>query len=180
MKSHGNGFDVFLRIIDTINEWVGPRVSFLVIFLTLVVAVDVFMRYFLNNSTSWGYETACWLMGGMALLGAGYTELKKGHVNVNILVDKFSPRVRAAFNVVTYFLSIMAIVPLVWMGGESTWDSFVHNYRSESTWGPLIWPILLMVPIGVALLVLQMLANWVRDWFTLINGVERKSQFSDE
>ena len=41
MKSHENGFDVFLRIIDTINEWVGSQVSLLVIFLTLVVAVDV-------------------------------------------------------------------------------------------------------------------------------------------
>ena len=81
--------------IDFLNEWVGRGVSWVTLGLVLVVFVDVVMRYLFNTSFVFTQELEWHLFGVMFLLGAGYTLLQDGHVRVDVLYQRFSPRTRA-------------------------------------------------------------------------------------
>jgi len=165
----------FLGIIDNISKWTGKIFSFLIIALMLIVVYDVAMRYILNRPTEWGLELNGFLLLAITFLGGGYAFLNRAHVKVTIIHDRFSPRLKAIVDLLTYLVFFMVCIVLVWYGGQVTWDSLIHNTRTPSTWGPLMWPSQILIPIGAVLIALQGLAKWIRDFYIVVKGVSLES-----
>jgi len=59
---------------------------------------------------------------------------------------------------------LMALV-VVYSGFDFARTSIGMWEHSYSSWSPPIWEIKLMVPIGGGLLVLQIIGNYIRDYF---------------
>jgi TRAP-type mannitol/chloroaromatic compound transport system permease small subunit len=165
-------FQKFVIIIDSISEWTGKIFSFLTLALTFVVVYDVAMRYLLNRPTEWGLELNGFLLLAIGFLGGGYALLNDAHVKVTILHERFTPRVKAIVDLVTYLLFFIVCIVLLWYGSHVAWDSLVHDTRTPSTWGPPMWPSQMLIPIGAVLIGLQGLAKWIRDFYMAVKGVE--------
>jgi TRAP-type mannitol/chloroaromatic compound transport system permease small subunit len=157
--------DAFLRWIDAVNERVGITVKWLILILTAVMVYDVVMRYVFNAPTVWGFDISYMLGGTFFILGMGYTLLKDKHVRVDVISAKFSPRTKAfvelAGHVLLFFpafgLLFWQLVPYVarsWMDQEKSLESF---------WRPPIYPFKTALLVGVALLLLQGVASFVRN-----------------
>ena len=52
---------------------------------------------------------------------------------------------------------------LVWVGSEMAWSSFLQSEGTGTPWNPPIWPVKMAIPIAGLLLLLQGIANLVRE-----------------
>jgi TRAP-type mannitol/chloroaromatic compound transport system permease small subunit len=159
-----------LRFIDLVSEWSGRAVSYLLFFLALIVGYDVVLRYVFNSPTRWAYELSVMFFGTFVLLGGAYTALKNGHVNMDVVYGLFSLRIRALLDVITFFVAFAFVGVLVWKGWETAWESIKILEEDSTLWGPPIYPFRTMLPLGAFLLLLQLIAKFIRDLITLITG----------
>lgn len=101
----------------TLNALAG--VSFLA--MVILVCWQVITRYLLKNPSTWSEELVSYLFAWMALLGASLVVGERGHMNIPIVVERMSPKIRkvlALFAEVIAFL--FAAVILVYGGVQIT------------------------------------------------------------
>lgn len=155
--------EVFCRFIGNINNRLGKIVSFMIAFIIGVVIIEVVLRYVFNSPTSWALETTTFLYGTYSILGGGYVLLHKRHIGVDILHKRFSPRNRAIVDLVTSLLFFAFVGATLWYGIPFAWHSVKIQERSPSFWSPPVWPIKLMLPLGIFLLALQGIVKFFSD-----------------
>ena len=148
-------------------------VSWFLLPMTFLISFDVVMRYILDRPTIWAWDLNIQFLAIMTLGAAGYTQLHNSHVNVDILVMNLKPRTRAIIDLITSPFFFLGVVMLVWKGTEATWMSVRTFEVSESYWAPPVWPIKVIVVIGIFLLLLQGIAKFIRDLKTAISPKER-------
>ena len=160
----------FLNVIDKISELTGKGISWIVLILTAILGYEVLMRYFFNAPTKWVYDISYMLGGTFFLVGASYTLRMKGHVRIDIFYNRFSPRGQALIDViftVIFFLPLWIglcykLIPYVYL----SWQ--IGERSLESYWRPPIYPFKTVMPIGVFLLILQGIAEFIRSLLVLM------------
>jgi TRAP-type mannitol/chloroaromatic compound transport system permease small subunit len=130
----------------------------------------VVMRYFFNSPTVWAYELSGWLLGPLWLLGGAYVLLHDEHVRLDILYKRFTPRKRAIIDLVTFTLFLFYCSLILIYGWDYFLYSFAKNEHSLTVWGPPIWPLKLMIPVGAAFILLQGIAKYIRDFHMAVTG----------
>jgi len=158
--------------IDAISEWTGKIVSKLILPIIGLMVFDVVMRYFFNAPLFWAHHTSLYMHATFSLLAAGYCLRHRAHVRVDIIYRRFSRRKQAILDVLTAGLFFLFIVILLREG----YLGFVESWRLQETgiaaWRVVLWPVKLVVPIAAALLLLQGLAKFSRDFFYAVSGRE--------
>ena len=160
----------FLKVIDRISEQSGKAVSFLVIFLVFVILYEIFVRYLFNSPTIWAHEIAQMVYGAYVILLGAYVLQRRGHVNVDILYNRFRPRTRAIIDLFTWLLFFYFCGLLLLKGGEMAWDSLKVLETEPTSFAPPVYPIKMMIPLGALLILLQGLAKFIRDLTLAITG----------
>lgn len=155
--------EAFLKFIDRTNEWVGRIVAWWMIPMIFIMSFEVFMRYVLKDPTEWGTELVTYIFAGYILLGGGYTLLYKDHVNINVIYNRFSPRGRAILDLLTFLLFFLYAWILFREGWNFAWDAVKIGRHSGTDWNPPLSPILLTLPIGALLILLQGITKFIRD-----------------
>ena len=158
------------ELIDKINDQVGKLVSFLVIFMIIVMTYEVVARYFFNSPTIWARETVMFLLGGYALLGGAYVLRHEAHVSMDILYQRLSQRRRAILDLITYILFFLFCAVLLWKGIDYAWRSISLRETTDSDWGPPEYIVKTIIPVGAFLILLQGLAQFIRNMITAITG----------
>jgi len=159
-----------LRTIDAINEWMGNIAGWLLIPLSLVVVFDVILRYVFNMPTIWVWDVGVQIQAAIVVLAGGYALLHKGHVSIDILVTKLSVRKRALIDTIMYTFLVGGIGVLLWRLGISAQYALKIMEHWTSTWAPIVYPLKVLIVIGVGALLLQAIAGWIRIILTLIHG----------
>ena len=96
----------------------------IMMFLTLA---DVIGRMF-DNPIVGTVEVTELIMGMMIYLGVGYTTIHRGHIRVDILITRFSPRVQATLDTITFFIAF------VFMGkGKASPNGDLCTYDTMTT-----------------------------------------------
>jgi TRAP-type mannitol/chloroaromatic compound transport system permease small subunit len=165
----------FLKTIDRISEQSGKAVSFLIIFLVVVVLFEIFVRYLFNSPTIWAHEIAQMIYGAYVILLGAYVLQRGGHVNVEILYGRFRPRTKAVIDLFTWLLFFYFCGLLLWKGGDMAWDSFLVRETEPTSFAPPVYPIKMMIPLGALLILLQGLAKFIRDLTLAITGKEEEA-----
>ena len=168
----------FLNLTDSLNEWVGRVFGLLTFILTFTITYDVFMRYFFKRPVIWATDINGALLLALVFMGGGYALLHGGHVKVDIIYSRFPPRMKAILDLVTYPSLFIICFVLVLYGGETAWEALIDDRRFVSYWGGIIWPALVLIPIGGILIGLQGLAKWIRDLLMVVKGTELKSKWT--
>ena len=52
---------------------------------------------------------------------------------------------------------------LIWVGTTMGWTSFQQSEGTGTPWNPPIWPVKFAIPVAALLLLLQGIANLLRD-----------------
>ncbi|MFC1965214.1 TRAP transporter small permease subunit [Chloroflexota bacterium] len=160
------------NIIDNVNEWTGKVVSYLTLVIMVIIVYEVAVRYGFDRPTQWVHETSGFLFGGMFILGGGYVLLHRGHLNMDIFYNRWSPRTRAIIDLATSVLFFLFCGLLLWGGIEMAWKSVEIREFTPSYWGPPIYPLKLAIPVGASLILLQGLVKFARDLILVITGKE--------
>lgn len=158
--------------IDTLNEWVGRLVIWLVLVATLISAGNAVVRYGLNTSSNAWLEIQWYLFGLIFLLGAGYTLKHNGHVRIDVFYGRFRPRTKAWVDLLGGLLFLLPMSGIIaWLGWDFFLASYAVNETSPDAGGLLRWPIKLAVPLGFALLWLQGVSEVIKRAGVLWGGM---------
>lgn len=171
-KSHTSPLLLLTNGITKMNKAVGSFLSLSMVALTLIILLEVFLRYVLRKPTVWGYDVSLWLYGMPAVLGGGYVLAEKGHVNMDMIYSKVPKRGRAILDVITSVLFFAFVGVLTWQGLKFGKSAFVNNEMSITTFQIRIWPLKAMIPVAAILLILQGLAKFIQDLYLAITGRE--------
>ena len=165
----------FLKIIDSISEWAGKCTSFIILPGIAVLAWEVISRYALNHPTMWAHGTSQRLFAAYYILGGAYVLRYRDHVNVDILYCWFSPRTKAILDLITSLGFFAFCGVLLWQGMEFGLTSLCQLEPDDTPWRAPIYPAKLMIPAGALLILLQGLANFLRNLVTAVTG--RKHEY---
>lgn len=155
--------DGFFLAVDTASEWTGKIAIYTTLLLMLVVAYEVVARYIFNSPTIWSWDVNKQIQGLMLGLGGGYVLLHGLHVRVDALVNRFTPRKQEIIDLLLSFFFFLGIGVLAWKLGEGAWRSVTSGERFSSVWAPPVYPLKVIIVVGVFLMLLQGLARFIRS-----------------
>ena len=163
-----------VKAIDSINVSVGKVTSLLLIPLAVIIAYEVILRGFFNMPTEWAHETGGMMFGVAFMLGVGYTLYHREHARVDILVSRLRPRIQALIDIITHLLLVAYGSVVLLVGWKFAVRALVRMEVTQSSWAPVTFPIKFIIVFGIFLLLLQVLAKYIRDFYMLFTGNELK------
>ncbi len=143
------------RVLVTILRHIAIWILSAMMFLT---AADVLLRYLFNKPISGAYELVEYMMAILVSFSIVYCAHQKAHVNVDILVERFSERIRTILSCATIFLTLILFLLITWQ----TVSYIVDEYECELTSAVLyipVYPFVTFVAIAFAVLCLVVLAE---------------------
>jgi TRAP-type mannitol/chloroaromatic compound transport system permease small subunit len=158
----------FCHGIDIVNEWTGRIVSWLLLPLTLIVVIEVILRYGFNRPTIWAWDTNVMLMASLVILGGGYALLHDAHVAIDILVQRLSARKRAILDLITFLFFFVAVGGLLVETTLVAWSSVQTKEMHYSFWAPPMYPLRVVMAVGVLLLFLEGIAKFISKLLAVI------------
>lgn len=163
-----------LTRIDRLSLWVAKAVTLAVLAMVITIAYDVILRYVFRSPTVWQYDTSYMLGGSVIILGAGFVHLKRRHVRVDLIYNRLPSRARLILDVVFTLLFFFPLLTglIIVSTGYAIHAYQVKEFSEVGFWRPLMWPFRSVIPVGLAVLWLQGLANFIRDMFMLVKGKE--------
>lgn len=155
--------------ISKISGYIGAPLPFICAF---IIMYEIIMRTCFEKPTPWVSETTAMLCAACYFLGGAWNVKIDGHIRVDILYSKFSPRIRAGLNCLNFCFMALYICFML----RVIWPYMVQSIQlNESTytfWNPLVWPLKIVFFAGFALVMLQGVANFCRDLHHLATGRE--------
>jgi TRAP-type mannitol/chloroaromatic compound transport system permease small subunit len=144
------------RAIDRLGLFIGQAIRWLILASVLISAGNAIMRKAFDIGSNAFLEVQWYLFAAVFLLGAGYVFLRNGHVRIDFISSKLSPRTNAVIDII----GILAVItPLALMLIHLSWPLFhnawVSGEMSQNAGGLVRWPVMLMIPVGFGLLLLQ-------------------------
>ena len=116
-----------------------------------------------GQATVWANETTVYLSAVTYLLGGGYALLKRGHVRIDLIYGMLAGRPKMVSDLISFVCFAVYVGALIWVGTEMAWTSFLQSEGTGTPWNPPIWPVKMAIPIAGLLLLLQGIANLVRE-----------------
>jgi TRAP-type mannitol/chloroaromatic compound transport system permease small subunit len=150
-------------LIDAVNERVGLAITWLTLAAVLISAGNAIVRKAFKMSSNALLEAQWYLFAGVFLLGAGYAFLKNVHVRIDFVSSRLSERTRSWIDI---FGIIVFLTPFCWILIQLSWPLFVKAWESgemsQNAGGLIRWPVYLLVPVGISLLLLQSASELIK------------------
>ena len=175
----------YIRVVDELSRRIGIVAIYLVLICALVSAFNAVFRYstgsmlwvdrtlgvqvfagvlnlYSNNSNTLS-EAQWYMFAGMVMLGGAWTLKMNEHVRVDIVYSHLSERMRLIVDAVGLLVFLVpAMAFFAWLSWPVFARAFVSGEMSSNYGGLPQWPILLMLPVGFALLALQGLSEFIK------------------
>lgn len=151
------------RWIETVNQSVGNWSSLVYLVVFAVTVYDVAARYFFNAPTIWGLELVIALAGIHYMLAGAAAVKNDAHVRIDFIYRLLPPRAQLVMTLLAHLLSLLFLGAIVYYGIQQAETSLMGGERTGAGWNSRapMW-MKLAIPVGAALMVLQILINFAR------------------
>ncbi len=151
-------FNKFADIIGTIT-------SIAMVLMILNVFYDVIMRYFFKSGSIAMQEMEWHLFSVIILLGISYTLKEDGHVRVDLIYDRWSPKKKAMINMIG---AVIFILPIAILVGHSSINNAYEAYLSMEQSGdpgglPYRWIVKSLIPLSFFLLIITTIGFFIKN-----------------
>jgi TRAP-type mannitol/chloroaromatic compound transport system permease small subunit len=150
-----------IRKISALNAFVGKSASWLTLGLVILICIDVFWRYFFDNSKVWMGELEWHLFACIFLLGAAYTYKDDEHVRVDLFYTHYSEKRKAWINLIGNLLFLIPFCLIIIITSFNyAYTSFLFNEGTPNPGGlPYRFIVKSMISLGFTFLLLQAIGN---------------------
>jgi len=162
----------FIYGIDQLSKTVGHAFAWLIVILMLGTCYEVFVRYALNNPTSWAFDMSYIVYGGLFLMAGAYTLSRNGHVRGDVLYRLWPVRVQACVELVLYVIFFFpGVISLMLAGWGYGYEAFkLREVSVNSPVGVPVWQLKMLIPFAGFFLALQGIAEVLRCAICLREG----------
>lgn len=165
--------ETFISGVEKVNEKVGKASSYLIFVFMLLMVYEVISRYFFESPTIWVHEICGYLFAAYVALTGGWVLLTKGHVAVDIIYQNFSSRGKRLADIAVSIVGLFMFSILFWQGYKFAWHAIKTHQHSHTIFGPPLWPVKILIPVGALLFLMQLLADLARS---ILDRQERSGQ----
>jgi TRAP-type mannitol/chloroaromatic compound transport system permease small subunit len=158
---------LFVKYVDALNYYVGRFAMYLFFVLGACLLYSTFSRVVLGVPVNWVLEMSQFLLSAYYLLGGAYAMQQGAHVRMDLFFDRLTPRKKAITDMITILFIIFYLGVMVMGGISSTNYAITYSQKNYTAWAPLLWPIKLIMTVGIFLLLLQCISNFFKDWASL-------------
>ena len=146
-----------MKILKWLNEHIEELfLGVFTVVMVIVIAIQVFMRYVLDNSLSWSEELARYCFIWLIYLGISYGVKSQRHIRVDVVLILLKGKWKVALNIIANILFLsFAVFVIIYGYGIAT---------KLLTWGQLspalnipIWLVYLAGPVGMGLTAFRLL-----------------------
>ncbi len=163
---------MILRFIDRLSDLSGSIGKWFALVLVFVGTFETVSRHLFGSPTIWSYDTLSMAGGALYMLGASYDYRHNAHTRVDLIYSKLRPRIQALIDVLAslalFFPLVMVMLLFSGKWALKAWK--INEVMFTSFWYPPAAPYRTLFTIGMLLLLMQGLAQFVRDFYFLIRG----------
>ena len=158
--------------IDQLSKTVGHAFAWCIVILTLGTCWEVFVRYAMNDPTSWAFDLSYLMYGAVFYMAGAYTLSRGGHVRADMFYRKWSEPTQAKVELFLYLIFFFpGILALVVAGSAYGIESMrIREVSVNSPAGMPIWPLKLMICVGALMIAIQGFAEVLRCIVCLREG----------
>jgi TRAP-type C4-dicarboxylate transport system permease small subunit len=160
-------FQKSVRRFSYVSGAVGVAV---LIVLMLTTGVDVIGRYVFHRPFIGAYEISELSMATVVLLGWGYTQAEKTHIDIDVLYTRLPRAVRTVLDFLIPLLGLVLFVFIAWQSINFTMDSIGWHEATEMLHIP-VWIFKLLIFIGAVAISLE----FIVDIIATCQKVQRKT-----
>lgn len=142
------------RLDTAISVLIRAALGGIILFSSLLLFVNVVMRYVFLAPIFWAEELARYLMVWLIFLGAGEVAGGEGHISVDALIRSLSPRAKALLSCLSSLISLSFCIVLTYYG----WRHAMRVRLSAQVTAALdlpMWWAYMAIPVGSALMALR-------------------------
>ena len=129
--------------------------------LSIVVTIyDVISDVAFSAPTVWVYDVVTTAIAVAFLIGGSYALMRREHIRITVVYDRFSSRTRLRCDVVTSLLAIVYFVAFAWFAFNMARLSVTDWEVGGSAWAqPTPVVVKVAMVLGAALMIVQMISN---------------------
>ena len=164
-----NGLLSLSRGIDALNDKFAWFAKWAVLASCLISAANALVRYVFNYSSNAFTEIQWYLFAACVMLGAAQVMRVNEHVRVDVIYGLYSGRTQAKIDLAGMLLFVLPVMAVL---VYYCWPLFAQMYRtgemSSQSGGLIRWPVMLMLPLGFTLIMLQGVSEAIKrvGWLT--------------
>jgi TRAP-type transport system small permease protein len=162
-KSRTKSFPMIIeKIIYSISKVMGVIAAISLLGMMLMTTGDVIGRYFFDSPIKGTWEVVSLFLIFAGTWGFAYCQMKKGHINVNIIIDRLARLPRAILNSFSLICGIVGFGLISWRMFTQAQKYFLMP-RGNTT-DTLNWPyapFMMALSIGAGVMVLMLLVDLV-------------------
>jgi len=168
----------FVRIVDRVNLRVGRLAMYLLFVMMGILLWSSISKVIsgepfdlLATPSHWTLLMAQFSITAYYMLGGPYSLQLGSNVRMDLLYGNWTPRGKAWADALTAFALLFYLGVLLYGGIVSTDYAITYGERAPGIWRAYLWPIKVVMLVGITLMIFQALAMLVRDIAT-IRGIE--------
>jgi TRAP-type C4-dicarboxylate transport system permease small subunit len=109
-----------VKTIESVSRVIAMIGMGIMVIMMILTVMDVVGRYFANRPIPGTTELTEYMMVCVVFSAGVWCAIKRRHVKVDLVVSRFTPRIQAIFDSITYFLGLGVCAVI-------TWQSFVES-----------------------------------------------------
>lgn len=149
---------IFYNLVNKLSLGGAYLASFLIITMVVLILTEIFIRHFFDISTMIADEYSGYIYLASIFLGLAYTFNEDGHIRINILTSKLSKKSNNLIDIFAGIITVLVLSFTLYRTVLFTYDSYEMEMLSESVSATPLYLTQLVMPIGIGLFILAILA----------------------
>ncbi len=147
--------DIFNHRIEKMEETI---ITYMLLFISCVVMLQIIMRYVFNNSLTWSEELSTFVMMWMTWVACSYAVKKNMHLRVTLFIDMLKGKWRSYAYILIDIVWFVFSVYMVVMGSKMVQLSYRGGRVSPALQVPMYF-IYSSVIVGCLLMCLSLISS---------------------
>jgi TRAP-type C4-dicarboxylate transport system permease small subunit len=156
----------WIRGVHAISRAFGVFSALLILVSVGVICQMVFVRAVLGESSIWQTEFVTFALIAATFLGAPYILLTGGHVNVDVLPLMAGQPMRRRLHFIGSVVALAFCLLFLWGAVPWWYETWTTGQTTSTIWRARLWIAYLSVPLGLALLAVQ----YVAEIYAVVTG----------
>lgn len=163
---------MLVRLLGRLETSLNLLASTVLFGLMFYVTAEVAMRYLFNRPLPGHLELTQLFIAPAVFLALSYVQEYRGHVGMDLLVERLSRRARAVVDVFVLLVALATFVVITWFSWTSAWMSWEMGDVTPTAYLPTWWSKM-AVPVGSALLCVRLVLQLVESLRVAVGGGRR-------
>lgn len=146
------------KLVDRIEsglEKVCEVIAYMPVLIFTIITFEVISRYFFGKPTSWAWPISQQLFLVMCLFGGVYAFIKKSHIRIEMLYDKFPLPLKLASRMLALALFLVFAGVFVWKSFFMAQSSIAGGEIARGNFPLPIYPFKALMPLVGFIFLLQ-------------------------